>query len=104
MDRHTISTLLNLLSATVGALGRLEDRILQHEAAAERRHVTSLEAIRQQEKPGSWSISLETLAKAATHLTTLAAALAKAWGPALAFAVACWKILWPWLRSVLGLG
>ncbi len=104
MDQHTTGTLLNLLSATVGAISRLESHILRHEAAAEQRHATYLEALERAKSPASVSISLETLAKWATHLATIATALTKAWGPALAFVVAFWKVAWPWLRSALGLG
>ena len=102
MDQSTINTLLNLLSSIVHAHSRLESRILQHEELAGQRHATMLEAIKDQS--GSASISLEKLAKVATHVATIATALAKAWGPFLAFVVALWKGAWPWLRSVLGFG
>lgn len=54
--------------------------------------------------PSSSPLTVESMAKLATNLTTITAALAKAWGPALVVAAAVWRVVWPWLRSVLGLG
>lgn len=54
--------------------------------------------------PSSSPLTVESLAKLVTNLTTIGAALAKAWGPALVVAAAVWRLVWPWLRSVLGLG
>ena len=48
-------------------------------------------------------LSVEALAKIATNLTTIGGAVAKAWGPALAFVAVVWKFALPWLRQLLGL-
>ena len=80
-----------------------EQATFRHEVIA---RLDALAKVKPEAKPSASSspLTVESLAKLVTNLTTIGAALAKAWGPALVVAAAVWRVVWPWLRSVLGLG
>lgn len=112
-------TLLSLLRLAVEAMRQHAEAVTRLEMIIARwsaedaarhiegasRHAELLAKIVPAEKSSpSTGISVEGLAKLATNLTTIGAALAKAWGPALVVFATAYKLVWPWVRSLLGLG
>lgn len=97
-------------AAHLSHLVQQQAHLVQQQAAFRTEMLAKLDGLASpradQAKPPTSSspLSVEALAKFATNLTTIAAAVAKVWGPALVVAAAIWRVLWPWLRSVLGLG